>query len=360
MSDISIRRAEAPLGGFVVGACVFSVAGLLPSLTIELDVSDAESAQLVTVFGLACAIVLPFVGRIDPRRRTAIGLAVLAIGNGLSVVVDKFVLLLAVRIVLGIGAACVMRGGGRGSAGGLAVGAVLGAPLAAVLADQAGYRAMFVLLAVLAAIGAVDALHGVPTSTIDRHPIGAPRVLLAAGLKVILRAGVFAVFTLLTPVLAAVTGLHGPVVDELFLAFGLGVVIGATAARRSGVKAALLASTGLSAAFVAALPLVHGSVVGAAAVLGLWGAAAGAGDGATRRLVGDPVLDETAGWLGVGLSGMVGGAVLGTAGPEALPQVAAALAVVVVITAAVGLASNSRREGHRGPGALSTGSQDAR
>jgi hypothetical protein len=52
--------------------------------------------------------------------------------------------------------------------------------------------------------------------------------------------------------------------------------------------------------------------------------------------------------------------VLGTAGPEALPQVAAALAVVVVTTAAVGLASNSRREGHRGPGALSTGSQDAR
>ena len=105
---------------------------------------------------------------------------------------------------------------------------------------------------------------------------------------------------------------------------------------------------------------MHGSVVGAAAVLGLRGAAAGAADASMRGLIADPVLDETAGWLGLGLSGLVGGAVLGTAGPDALPQVAAALAMVVLITAAVGVASNSRREGHRGPGALSTGSQDAR
>lgn len=360
MSDIPIRRVAAALGGFVVGTCMFSVAGLLPSLTIELDVSDAEAAQLVTVFGLACALALPFVGRIDRRRLAGSGLAVLAIGNGLSVIVDKFFLLLAVRIALGVGAACVVRARGRGLAGGLAVGAVLGAPLAAVLADQAGYRTLFALLAVLAAIGTADALLGVPSATIDRHPIGDPRVLLTAGLKVISRAAVFAVFTLLTPVMAAVTGIHGPAVDELFLAFGLGLVIGVAAARRTGAKAALLASTALSAALVAALPLVHGSIVGAAAVLGLWGAAAGAADASMRRLIGDPVLDETAGWLGVGLSGVVGGAVLGTAGPDALPQVAAALAVVVVITAAVGLASNSRREGHRGPGALSTGSRDAR
>jgi predicted MFS family arabinose efflux permease len=168
------------------------------------------------------------------------------------------------------------------------------------------------------------------------------------------------VFALLTPVLAATVGIHGAVVDDLFLALELGVVIGAVAGRRGGAKAVLLASTALSAAFVAALPAVHGSVVGTAAALGLWGAAAGAADASMRRLIGDPVLDETAGWLGVGLSGLVGGAVLGTAGPDALPQVAAALAVVVLITAVVGLASNPRREGHRGPGALSTGSQDAR
>ncbi|GAA3437276.1 MFS transporter [Kutzneria kofuensis] len=360
MSDILIRRAAAMLGGFVVGACVFSIAGLMPSLTIELDVSDAESAQLVTVFGLAGALALPLIGRIDPRRLPLIGLVVLAIGNGLSVFAEHFVPLLTSRIVLGIGAACVVRAGGRGWAGGLAVGVALGAPLAAVIADQAGYRTVFVLLAVLAAIGAADALLGVPMSTIDRHPIGDPRVLLTAGLKVIFRVGLFAVFTLLTSVLAAVEGIHGPAVDALFLAFGLGLVTGVLGGRGRGTRAVLLASGALSAALAAALPLLHGSMAGTAVVLACWGASAGAADAAMRGVIADPVLDETAGFLGVGLSGLVGGAVLGTAGPDALPQVAAGLTVVVVITAMVGLTSSSRREGHRGPGALSTGSQDAR
>jgi predicted MFS family arabinose efflux permease len=157
----------------------------MPSLTIELDVSDAEAAQLLTVFGLACALALPFLGRFERRRLPVFGLAALAIGNALSAFCGNFVFLLAVIIALGVGAACVVPTGGRGMAGGLAVGAAAGGPLAAVIADQADYRTVFVLLAVVAAVGTADALLGVPPSTIDRHPIGDPRVLLTAGLKVI-------------------------------------------------------------------------------------------------------------------------------------------------------------------------------
>jgi predicted MFS family arabinose efflux permease len=173
--------------------------------------------------------------------------------------------------------------------------------VAAVIADQAGYRSVFVLLAVLAAIGAADALLGGPPATIDRHPISDPPVLLAAGLKVILRAGVLATFTLLTTVLAAVTGIHGPAVPGLWR----GAVIGALAARGRDARSALLASVALTAAFAAALPLIHGSVAGAAGVLALVGASAGAADASTRILIADPVVDETAGLLGIGLAGVV-------------------------------------------------------
>jgi predicted MFS family arabinose efflux permease len=100
---------------------VFSVAGPVPWLTIELDVSDAEAAQLLTVFGLTCAIVLC-------ARLLPIGLVMLAVGNGLSVFAGDFFLLLAVRIELGIGAACVVRAGGRGMAGGVGFGTALGGP----------------------------------------------------------------------------------------------------------------------------------------------------------------------------------------------------------------------------------------
>jgi len=360
MSDIPIRRSAAALGGFVVGGAVFSVAGLVPSLTIELDVSDAEAAQLLTVLGLACAIVLPFIGRADRGRLLPIGLVMLAVGNGLPVFAGNFLLLLASGIVLGVGAACVVRAGGRGLTAGMAVGTAFGVPLAAVIADQAGYRVVFVLLAVLAMIGAADALLGVPSSTIDRHPIGDPQVLLAAGLKVILRAGTLGTFTLLTTVLAAVAGLHGPAAGGLFLAGGVGAVIGALAARGRDARSTLLASAALIGLGTGRCATVDGSMAGAAAVLALWGAAAGAADASTRTLINDPVVDGTAGFLGIGLAGVVGGAVLVTAGPDALPQVTAALAIVVLITAAVGLASDFRREGHRGPGALPTGSKDAR
>jgi predicted MFS family arabinose efflux permease len=152
----------------------------------------------------------------------------------------------------------------------MAFGAALCAPMAAVIADRAGYRAVFVLPAVLAAIGAADALLGVPSTTIDRHPIGDPQVLLAAGLKVILLAGLVAMFALLTTVLAAVAGIHGPAVDGLFLACGVGAVLGTLAARRRDARSALLASVALMAAFAAALPLVHGAVAGAAAVPVFW------------------------------------------------------------------------------------------
>jgi predicted MFS family arabinose efflux permease len=59
MSVLPFRHSAVALGGFVVGAGVFSVAGLLPSLTIELDVSEAAAAQLVTVFGLVGAVPCP-------------------------------------------------------------------------------------------------------------------------------------------------------------------------------------------------------------------------------------------------------------------------------------------------------------
>jgi predicted MFS family arabinose efflux permease len=62
---------------------------------------------------LTCAIALPFIGRVDQRRLLPTGLVMLATGNGLSVFAGNFFLLLATRIVLGLGAACVVRAGGR-------------------------------------------------------------------------------------------------------------------------------------------------------------------------------------------------------------------------------------------------------
>jgi predicted MFS family arabinose efflux permease len=78
----AIRRPATAFDGFVVGGAVFSVADLVSSLTIELGILDAEAAQLLTVFGLPCAMALPFIKRVDRCRLLPIGLAALTIGNG--------------------------------------------------------------------------------------------------------------------------------------------------------------------------------------------------------------------------------------------------------------------------------------
>jgi hypothetical protein len=177
---------------------------------------------------------------------------------------------------------------------------------------------------------------------------------------VIFRATAIAAFSPLTPLLVVVASLHGRVVEVLF----------PRVRPRSGDRRRRGAGTwcegGITCIerthgrFRGGSAAAHGLVVGVAGALALWGAAAGVADASTRVLIGDSVVADVAGFLGVGLSGVIGGAVLTVAGPDVLPQVEAAVAVVVLIAAAVGPASNSRREGHRGPGALSAGSQDAR
>jgi predicted MFS family arabinose efflux permease len=76
------------LGTFAVGTESFMIAGLLPGMAKDLDVSVATAGQLVTVFALAYALSSPVLAALTGnlnRRRLLIGaMALFAVANLLA------------------------------------------------------------------------------------------------------------------------------------------------------------------------------------------------------------------------------------------------------------------------------------
>lgn len=363
------RTAVLAMGTFAVGTSGYVVAGLLPALTSELQVSEATAAQLVTAFAVAYAIGSPLfaaaTGRWERRTLLVTALLVTALGNALAALAPDYGLLFAARMVTAIGAAVFTPAASmvaaelnpperRGRAvaavfGGLTVATILGVPVGSLLSGPLGYRWVFALVAVFsvaAALAVRAALPVVaapsPVPLVARFTVARdPRTVAVLTATVLGCLAAFSVYTFITPVLAATAGLTGVTVSLLLLCYGIGGALGnyagGRAADRWGSRRPLLVVVASLTVVLAVLPVLATSVPGAAIALLLWGAATWsfnppvqhrlielAGPGAGLLLS----LNASAIYLGVGLSGVVGAVVLTHGGPTLLPPVAAVLTAV--------------------------------
>jgi predicted MFS family arabinose efflux permease len=369
------RTSVLALGTFAVGTSGYIVAGLLPALTGELHVSNAAAAQLVTAFAIAYAIGSPLfaalAGRWERRSLLTAALVVTALGNALAAIAPGYTTLLIARIVTAVGAAVFTPAASavaaqlttperRGRAvamvfGGLTVATILGVPLGSLLSQSLGYHAVFGLVAAFSLLGAVAVRLVLPTVT-PPPPVGLaerfrvakdPRVLAMLGATMLGCLAGFSVYTFIAPVLAATAGVTGTTVSVLLFCYGaggaLGNVLGGRATDSWGARRPLVVVyVGITAA-LALLPVLATSVVGAGVVLFVWGLCTWSFNPPIQhRLI--ELAPEHAGlvlslnasaiYLGVGLSGLVGGFVLSHGGPSVLPEVAAvltALGAVVVV-----------------------------
>ncbi|WP_037308959.1 MFS transporter [Amycolatopsis orientalis] len=378
------RTSVLALGTFAVGTSGYVVAGLLPALTGELGVSETAAAQLVTAFAIAYAVGSPLFAAVTGRweRRTLLvaALVVTAIGNALAALAPGYVTLLLARIVTAIGAAVFTPAASavaaelttperRGRAvalvfGGLTVATILGVPLGSVLSQSVGYQAVFALVAAFSLLGAFAVrlvLPSVPAPPpvrlAERFTVAKdPRVLAMLGATVLGCLAAFSVYTFISPVLSATAGVHGTTVSLLLFVYGaggaLGNVLGGRAADRWGAKGPLLVVFGGITVVLAMLPLVATTVAGAAVVLFLWGLATWSVNPPiqhrlielSRQNAGLVLsLNASAIYLGVGLSGLVGGAVLSGGGPLLLPEIAAALTALGAVVVVAGWRSRVRR-----------------
>ncbi|MFF5991523.1 MFS transporter [Prauserella flavalba] len=387
MSTPAPRTAVLALGAFAVGTSGYVIAGLLPALTEDLAVSEPAAAQLVTAFAIAYAVGSPLfgaaTGRWERRRLLVAALAIAALGNALAALAPNYALLLLARVVTAIGAAVFTpvasavaaelnppERRGRAVAlvfGGLTFAMVAGVPLGNLLADPIGYRGVFGLVAAFS-LGAAVAV-GLRLPSVAAPPaVGLaarfavardPRVLAVLCATVLGCLAAFSVYTFITPVLGATAGVSGSAISVLLLCYGVGAalgnVVGGRAADRWGTRRPLYVVVVAITVTLALLPVAATTVAGAATVQFLWGVATWSFNPPVqhRLITLSPAgaglllsLNASAIYLGVGLSGVVGGLVLRLGGPALLPEVAALLTLAAGVFVALGLRD---RNSARGP-----------
>jgi predicted MFS family arabinose efflux permease len=368
------------LAAFAIGTEAFVIAGLLPTIAADLQISISAAGQLVTAYALTYAVGSPILAvtlnNVDRRTVLTLALSTFIAGNLVAVVASGFVLLLASRMLMALGAGLCMPTAlgvsvsvasperrGRAVAlvtSGITVATVVGVPLGNLVGSMLGWRATFAMVALLGAVALAGLLLGLPrglpkstASPAERLAVARHGGVLVALLITILWAlGGFTVFTYFAVPLRGL-GFSASDISLALLVFGaaaaVGNILGGLLADRLGaIATAALGLAGMATALVLHSMVLkflpehaHHAVLGAIFVWGISGWAF-----YPAQLAGiirlDPQaamvalsLNASAMYLGFAIGGALGGAVLAAASPTDLgwvggSSVAAALAVHLV------------------------------
>ena len=242
------------LGGFAIGTSEFVVMGLISEIARDLGVTEPQVGHVISAYALGVVVgapVLAIIGAKRPRRSLLIGfMAFYAVGNFACALAPGYNSLLLARFIAGLPhgayfgvaalvAAHISPPGQRGTAVarvmlGLSVALLIGNPLATWMGQQIGWRSAFVLVSLLAVATAAMTAWRLPVG------MGAPRsdalrelrdfnrapVWLALGIGAIGFAGMFSVFSYLTPTLVNVTGVGEGFIPFALMVFGAGSILG--------------------------------------------------------------------------------------------------------------------------------------
>ncbi|MEV5593382.1 MFS transporter [Streptomyces sp. NPDC052496] len=280
--------------------------GLLTPIGGALGVTDGTAGLTITVTGVVAALGAPAltlaVGRAD-RRTVLCGLmGMIAAANLLAAWSPGFGVMLAARVLVGLG-----MGGVWALAAGLAVrlvaarsvaaatslifsgvaaASVLGVPAGTLTGQVGGWRAAFVVVggaAALVAVALAVLLPPLPAEGAVRLG-GVLRLFRDArvrtGLVVValLVGGHFAAYTYVRPVLEEVSGVGPGVISTLLLVYGgagvAGNFLGGAGAGRSP-RGTLVVISAVLAGAVLLVPVLGVGVPGAVALLAVWGLAYG-------------------------------------------------------------------------------------
>jgi predicted MFS family arabinose efflux permease len=362
---------------FSMGIDGYVLAGLLPQIAGDLEVSAAAAGQLMSVFAFTAALAGPVLGTLTSRweRRTTIVLAlgVFVLGNLVVGIATNYPVALAGRVVAALGGSLLNAAvtgyvialtpvEHRGKAlsfvlGGWMTATALGVPVGLVL-GQSNWRLPMIMVAVVGTIALAGILLGLPRlhlpggSLAKRlRPLGQAR--LVAGLLVTtgILCSSYACFTYATLILGPYFGAEWAMIAILF---GYGVasmagnaLTGRLVDRFSAIRVLTVVLAGLFLnALLGMVALTLAPLVVAAIWSLVWFFAAGVGNGGAAvpqqarlaSLAPDSAaivmaLNGSAISLGAALGSGLGGVAL-TAGSPAnglLGISAAILAIVVVV-----------------------------
>ncbi|GAA2161042.1 MULTISPECIES: MFS transporter [Glycomyces] len=369
------RLLPLAASAFAIGTDAFVIAGLLPEVGADLDITTAAAGQLITVFSLTYALAAPVIGTLtssfDRRKVILFGLAVFVAGNVVTAVADSFALALVARVVTGLGAATASPQGtaiaaaiapperrGRYLAvvtGGLTVASVLGVPLGTLI-GAADWRLTLWTVAGLGVLAAIGIAVWLP-------PTSAPAISLAARLAplrdrtalgilattaLVLAAG-YTFNTYVGAILEEATGGSEALLTVVLFASGVGALVGNLLAGRLvdrlGPERLLLAAQIATTVLLVATPLAVHSLAVAIPFSAVFGAVGWMMivpqqhrlvtrfPEAVSVLIG---LNASALYGGVALGGFIGGAALNWVPVTGLGLVGAVISLAgIVVTAAM-------------------------
>lgn len=276
-----------PLAVYVLGLSLFCmsttevmIAGMLPQLAMDLDVSLSTAGLLISGFALAIVVGGPVLtvalGRVV-RKHALLGLlGLFVLGQVLGAAAPTYTVMLISRVVsalalgtfFGIGAAVAVGLAGPGHraramallVGGLTLANVLGTPAATLLAERASWRASFAVVGgisilCLIAVATLVPRQPRPDGMSVRHEVtiyARARLWAALATTATYLGAYMSAFSYYTPLLTGTTRVPAGAVPGMLFLLGAGSVIGTWLAGRLTDRypfgTALLGVTGLCVA----------------------------------------------------------------------------------------------------------------
>jgi predicted MFS family arabinose efflux permease len=276
-------------GAFAVGTEGFMIAGLLPIIAVDTQVSVAQAGQLITVFALAYALSSPLLATVSAgfdRRRVLIGaLGSFSVANFIAAAAGGFWSLMGARVALAAAAGLYMPTANalagalagparRGRAfatvhAGITVAIAIGAPLGAAIAGTSGWRLTFASVGGLAAVVTLGLSLGlrrgvgqgiaVPTLAQRLSVARQPRILVTLVTTTIWAAGIWTIYPYIALFVARSTDIPSAKVGAVLALYGacalIGVMVGGAAIDRFGCRRVLVASMSILALVYCSLTL---------------------------------------------------------------------------------------------------------
>ncbi|MFB7650623.1 MULTISPECIES: Cmx/CmrA family chloramphenicol efflux MFS transporter [unclassified Streptomyces] len=248
---------------FAMGTSEFMLAGLLPDIAADLDVSVATASTLTSAFAVGMVVGAPLMAALArnlPARASLLGCVLVFLASHVAgAVTSSFILLFATRVVAALAnagflavalttAAALVPPDRKGRAlavllSGTTVATIAGVPGGSLLGTLLDWRATFWAVAALCLPAAVGILTGVPARPGPRDSSSAPlrqelaqlgnaRLLVVMLLGALVNAATFASLTFLAPLVTDTAGLGELWVTVALVLFGAGSLTGVTVAGR--------------------------------------------------------------------------------------------------------------------------------
>ncbi|GHF30231.1 MFS transporter [Streptomyces griseoluteus] len=252
------------LAVFAMGTSEFTLAGLLPDIASDFDVTVGTAGVLTSAFAIGMIVGAPLVAALArnwPTRPALVGFVlVFAAAHAVGAATTSLPLLFATRVVAALAnagflavaltaAATLVSPDNKGRAlavllSGTTVATIAGVPGGSVLGMALGWRATFWAVAALCLPAALGILQGIPAGRDEDEAIGQltlraelaqlarPRLVLVMLLGVLVNAATFGSLTFLAPVVTDSAGLGELWIPVALVIFGAGSFMGVTVAGR--------------------------------------------------------------------------------------------------------------------------------